>query len=349
MGTGMLTIDLGALVRNWQALDAISGAHVETAAVVKANGYGLGAGEVANALANAGARVFFVATAEEGAALRQALGAGPDIRVFAGHMEGDTALIRDHDLTPMLNSADQFQRHQNTLPWHPYGIQLDTGMNRLGIEPGDWGELRATIAPDAPVLVMSHLACADEPLHGQNTAQLEEFTAMTEGMDCPRSLSATGGILLGPQFHFDMTRPGVGMYGGLPFEAAEPVVRVSLPVIQTRELSPGETVGYGASWTADETAQIATVSGGYADGIIRRMSNNARLFAGDVACPLAGRVSMDLLTVDVSHLGEVPDALDILCPHQTVDQLAERAGTIGYEILTQLSQRYARRYVAPDA
>lgn len=335
MATAHLTIDLGALSRNWQALDRINTG--ETGAVVKANGYGLGAGLVATTLAAAGARRFFVAAAEEGAIVRQALGPGPEIFVFSGHMDGDHGLLRDHALIPLLNAPEQLARHDRALP---YGIQLNTGMNRLGFQPEDWAAHRATAG--AARMVMSHLACADEPDHAQNARQLARFGQMTEGLTCPRSLAATGGLLLGRDYHFDLARPGIGLYGGQPFDAAEPVVRLSLPVIQTRRLTAGDPVGYGCSWIAKRPTRLATVAGGYADGLIRAMSNNTRLWAGGAPCPLVGRVSMDLITVDVTDLPEVPAALDILCPQQTVDDLAGDAGTIGYEILTSLDARLTR-------
>ncbi len=347
MGTGLLHIDLDALAANWAALDAKTA--VETAAVVKADGYGLDVAKVALRLVRAGVRRFFVATAEEGVTLRAALGAGPEINVFSGHMDGDTALIRDAGLIPMLNSAEQVARHRAFLSKAAYGVQLDSGMNRLGMEPAEWAALRADLESGDLTLIMSHLACADEPSHPQNAAQLACFTEMTQGVSVPRSLSATGGVLLGPDYHFELCRPGIGLYGGAPFADAKPVVRLSLPVIQVREVAPGETVGYGATWGTERSAKIATLSAGYADGLIRKMSNRAKLWAGDVACPLAGRVSMDLLTVDVSQLEEVPDHLDILGPHQTVDDLADAAETIGYEILTSLGPRYARRYSGEGA
>jgi len=343
MGTGILTIDLDAAAANWRALARLS--QGETGAVVKANGYGCGASEVATRLAREGARKFFVATAEEGADLRRSLGDGPEINVFSGHMAGDTDLIRDHGLTPMLNSPEQAIRHRAALPGHPYGVQLDTGMHRLGMQPPDWAAARAGLEAGPLVLVMSHLACADDRDHPKNANQLKLFTEMTAGVTAPRSLAATGGILLGPAYHFDLTRPGVGIYGGLPYAEAQPVVRLSLPVIQTRTVRPGETVGYSATFTAQNPTKISTVSAGYADGLIRYMSNTAQLFADTVPCRLAGRVSMDLLTVDVTHLEKIPDHLDILGPKQTVDQLAEAAGTIGYEILTSLGARYQRRYI----
>ncbi len=344
MSEGLLTIDLDAVVANWRALDALSDATVETAAVVKANGYGLGAAQVGTALAKAGARRFFVALASEGATLRAALGEGPDICVFSGHMAGDMDAIRDAGLTPMLNSPEQVARHRDALPGHAFGIQLDSGMNRLGMEPDDWASTRGHL-PGDPVLVMSHLACADEPDHPMNRQQLDAFRAMTDGIGTPRSLSATGGILLGQDYHFDMTRPGVGLYGGLPFEDAKPTIRLSLPVVQIRELKAGETVGYGNRWVAKRQSRIATLSAGYADGLIRSLSNRATLYANEVPCALVGRVSMDLLTVDVTDLTDIPDTLDLICPAQTIDELADQAGTIGYEILTSLGARYTRRYL----
>ncbi|WP_103255845.1 alanine racemase [Tabrizicola aquatica] len=344
MSTATLTIDLDAIAANWRALDRLTGPEVQTAAVVKADAYGLGVTRVARALAQAGARRFFVAYAEEGAAVRQALGPGPQIAVLSGHMAGDTEMIFDLDLTPMLNSLDQITRHLESLPGHPFGVQLDTGMNRLGVEMLEWQAVAPILVDAGPELLMSHLACADEPDHPLNEAQLRAFHAMTDGTGLPRSLAATGGILLGPRYHFDLTRPGVGLYGGLPHAAAHPVVTLSLPVIQTREVEVGEAVGYGCTWIADKPSIIATVSGGYADGLPRTLSNKAQLWDGDTPCPLVGRVSMDLITVDITHLPEVPRFLDILGPHQGVDALAEFGGTIGYEILTGLGSRYARRH-----
>ena len=344
MATGRLTIDLDAVAANWRALDRASSEGVQTAAVVKADAYGLGLDKVARALAAAGARRFFVAVAEEGAAVREALGPGPEISVFAGHMAGDTDMIADLALVPMLNSVEQLTRHFEALPGHPFGVQLDTGMNRLGMEPGEWAAAAAFVLPQGPRLIMSHLACADAPDDAMNADQLNSFLDMTEGLDVPRSLAATGGILLGPDYHFDLTRPGIGLYGGLPFEEAQPVVELDLPVIQTRDIARGESVGYGHGFVADHKMRVATVSGGYADGLLRMLSNHAVLFHEDAPCPILGRVSMDMIGVDISHLRDTPKALTMLGAPQTVDDLAEAAGTIGYEILTSLGRRYDRHY-----
>ncbi len=339
-----LTIDLEALTSNWRALDAASGPATRTGAVVKADAYGLGVAKVGRALLQAGVDTFFVALAEEGAQLRSALGPGPEIFVFAGHMDGDADILAGSQLTPLLNSAAQLARHLGVLSGHRFGVQLDTGMNRLGMEPDEWQSVRARALEHGPALLMSHLACADEPDHPMNRQQLARFHEMTSGLDVPRSLAATGGILLGADYHLDLTRPGIGLYGGAPFHDARPVVHLSVPVIQTRRLTPGETVGYANSWTAPGQARIATVAAGYADGLPRALSNRATLFADGTPCPLVGRVSMDLITVDISGLGNDPEQLDLICPQQGIDALAAAADTIGYEILTGLGTRYARHY-----
>ena len=348
MATALLSIDLDAVAANWRALDALSARGTQTAAVVKADAYGLGAARVAKALAQAGARRFFVAVAEEGAALRDALGPGPQINVFSGHMAGDTAMIEALGLTPMLNSLDQVMLHLEALPGHAFGVQLDTGMSRLGVEPATWEAVAGMVLEAGPEMLISHLACADEPAHPMNARQLARFHALTDGTGVPRSLAATGGILLGDAYHFDLTRPGIGLYGGRPFDAAAPAVALSLPVIQLREIARGDGVGYGATWVAKGPSQIATVAGGYADGLLRAMGGRAVLWSGEVPCPVVGRVSMDLICADVSHLEVAPRTLDILGPHQSVDQLAEAAGTIGYEVLTGLGARYARRYIGGE-
>ncbi len=342
MARAELTIDLEALAGNWRALAAHGSC--PAAATLKADAYGTGVAPAARALAAAGCREFFVALAEEGAALRAVLGPGPQIGVYSGHMAGDAAQLREAALVPMLNDPAQLARHRAALPDHPYGIQLDSGMNRLGMEPADWAAVASELPGAGPVLVMSHLACSDEADHPMNAAQLAAFREMTDGRGWRRSLSATGGVLLGPAYHFELTRPGIGLYGALPFAEGRPVVSLSLPVIQTRPVQPGETVGYGNSWTAATPSRIATVSAGYADGLLRALSNRGCLWAGETPCPIVGRVSMDLITVDVSHLPEPPEALEAFGPGG-VDAVAEAAGTIGYELLTALGGRYARRHL----
>ena len=337
-----LVIDIAAIQANWKALGARAGS-ARPGAVVKADAYGLGAVRVAPALYQAGARDFFVALASEGRAIRPHLADDARIFVLSGHMEGADLT----GLVPVLNSPAQFFRDRALRPRGPFAIQLDTGMNRLGLEPAEWAAIRAEALAAGPELVMSHLACADEPGHTANAQQLAAFRAMTEGVSAPRSLAATGGILLGPDYHFDLVRPGIGMYGAEPFMDAQPVVTLSLPIVQTRDVQPGEGVGYGYSWTATRPSRVATVAAGYADGLHRALGREGklRLWAGERACPVIGRISMDLITVDVTELPDIPAALEILNARQGVDTLAALGGTIGYEILTSLGRRYERTYL----
>ena len=342
MSTGYLSISLPNIRANFRALN--TACQGRAAAVVKADAYGLGSKQVAAALAGEGAKTFFVAAAEEARPIRAALGPDLEICVFSGHMEGDTELIRDLNLIPMINSVDQLIRHAEALPEHPFGVQLDTGMNRLGMEMSEWQAVRDLVLRMGPRLIMSHLACADDPDHPMNEKQLHEFRAMTDGLSVPRSLAATGGILLGPDYHFDLTRPGIGLYGGLPFASAKPVVTLDIPVIQIREVDTGESVGYSNTWMAPTPRRIATIAAGYADGIIRAMGPKTRVFAGDVGCPIVGRISMDLIGVDVTLVKSDPKSVQLLNGTQGVDTLAEAAGTIGYEVLTSLGHRYQRNY-----
>lgn len=345
MGAGRLKIDLSAVVANWRALGSLSAANVETATVVKADAYGLGAPRVAQALADAGARSFFVALPGEGTALRAALGPTPTIYVFSGYAPEDHAAIDSANLIPLLNSSQQLAALRAALPNHPFGLQFDSGMNRLGLEPDDLPAARDMLGSTQPRLIMSHLACADTPDHAMNAQQLTTFTAMAAlWPDAPRSLAATGGILLGPDYHFDMTRPGVGLYGGLPFADATPVVTLDIPVIQTRTVRAGESVGYGNAWIAQRDTLVATISAGYADGLHRALANGLTVTADGHTCPVIGRISMDLITVDVAALPTAPSHVTVLGPSQTVDSVAAHGNTIGYEILTSLGHRYSRTY-----
>jgi alanine racemase len=365
--SGRLTIDLDAIAANWRALDALSAPNVDTAAVVKADAYGCGAAQVGTALAKAGVRTFFVALPEEGAELRQALGPSSTIYILGGYAppspphttqsplpaggrvrEGASPagqLYQAHTLRPVLNSATQATAWFRDHPSAPCAIQLDTGMNRLGMEAAEFTSLGSL--PSSVQLVMSHLACADEPGHPQNAAQLGEFTRLTNAIpNIPRSLCATAGVLLDPAYHFAMSRIGIGLYGGWPFTAAHRVVSLDLPIIQIRDLAPGETVGYGATWRAERPTRIATLSGGYADGLIRALSGGATGYIDGQPLPFAGRVSMDLITIDVTDCpAAAPGSMvEILGPNQDIDDLATAAGTIGHEILTSLGSRYRRRY-----
>lgn len=345
-------MDLGAIAANWRALDAMTAC--ETAAVVKADGYGLDAAKVAPALAKAGAKTFFVALAEEAIPVRAALGPDPRIFVFSGLMANDVSLCLEHDLIPLLNSPrqaeDAARAARGSGQKFKVGLQIDTGMNRLGFCEND--DLVAFLASDLAQgldiqLVMSHLACADDPKSDWNARQLAAFKARKPA-GVPSSLGATGGVLLGPDYHFDMTRPGVGLYGGLPFAGAKAVVSLEVPIIQRNAVKKGEIVGYGANFVAERDMTTITIAAGYADGLIRAMGDRFRGFIKGQPVQAIGRVSMDLITLDASHIPEGAfgtGMVELLGPNQTVDDLAEAAGTIGYEILTSLGARYERRYI----
>jgi alanine racemase len=342
MATATATIDLNAIRQNWQKLRSMSSN--DAAAVVKANAYGLGLEQVTKALYAEGARIFFVATVEEGAELRSILGKKPDIYVFSGHMVGDTELIKNYNLIPLINSIEQLSRHSKLLREKKFGVQLDTGMNRLGMEPMEWESVKELALSLNPVLIMSHLACADDPNHKMNSKQLDIFLTLTNKININKSLAATGGILLGPEYHFDLTRPGIGIYGCAPMQDCLPVLKIDIPVIQIRNIESGETVGYGNTWTSPCKKKIATISAGYADGLFRAIGKKAKLYFEEISCPIVGRISMDLIGVDITSLKVDPVRLELINSQQTVDNIAEGAETIGYEFLTSLGNRYSRNY-----
>ncbi|MEM8790780.1 MAG: alanine racemase [Pseudomonadota bacterium] len=341
--TGKLSIDLGAIAHNWRSLDALTAPDCETGAVVKANAYGCGIPEVGRALAKAGCRTFFVATPEEGATLRAAV---PDalIHILSGYAPGEATAFKAHDLRPILNAPEQVADWFDG-PKGPAMLQIDSGMNRLGLEAAELASLAPL--PGQITHVMSHLACADVPGHPQNPAQIAAFDQMTAGMSVPLSLAATAGILLGEETHHQLTRPGIGLYGGWPYDDARRVVTVEIPVLQVRDVAPGESCGYGATWVAKRPSRLATISAGYADGLIRALSTgNATGYIAGHPVPFAGRVSMDLITLDVTDAPETRPGtmVELLGPNQSIDDLAQMAGTISHEILTSLGSRYDRVY-----
>jgi len=350
-----LVVDLGALARNWRAL-AARAPTAETAAVVKADAYGCGLAPSARALHAAGARTFFVAQAEEGAALREILGEAPVIHVLNGFSLDDAATVKARRLSPVLVSLPQISAWLEAFGEDPEaeacGLHLESGINRMALTSAELDALRRDPPPGLRVqLLMSHLACADDPDDSMNGRQRGAFAGRSAlarpiAPGARRSLAATGGVLLGPAFHLDLTRPGVGLFGGLPFAEAEPVAHLSAPLLQLREIAEGETVGYGASWTAHRPTRLGVLPVGYADGFFRGVSG-ARVFLDGRPAPVVGRVSMDMITVDLTdHPAPAPGAMvEILGHHQRVDDLAAAAGTIGYEILTSLGDRYRRRWV----
>ncbi len=353
----VLEIDLGAIVANWLSLRARLGT-ADCGAVLKADAYGLGAAMVGPALAEAGARRFFVAHLDEAIALRHLLPVAAEVYVLNGLPAGAEADCAAHGIVPVLNSPRQIAawaaeaaRLGRALPGV---VQVDSGMSRMGLAPAEV----ARIAEDATTLdgialrfVMSHLACAEDSDHEMNRRQLARFEAARRMLPpAPASLANSSGIFLGRDYHFDLARPGAALYGLAPVKGAanpmRPVARLLGRVVQTREIAAGEVVGYGASWTAPETRRIATVSVGYADGYGRALSNGALAYSGETPVPLVGIVSMDTITFDVTQApGAVEGAyLELIGTRNPIETLAANAGTIGYEILTSLGNRYARSY-----
>jgi alanine racemase len=355
-----LTIDLGALARNYRTLVAM-GPKTECAAVVKADAYGIGIEKAGPALAAAGCQTFFVAHLSEGLRLRRAL---PEATIYI--LNGLFADALDtyyaENLRPVLGSRDDFEAFgafcETVGRRLPAAIHVDTGMSRLGL---DLAEAALAAEPGAaalafePALLMSHFACADAPGHPLTARQIDRF-AQLRGLfpGVPGSLANSAGCTL-PASHHDLLRPGVALYGArfvAGRDPLEPVVRLDAPIVQIRSVRKDETVGYGATWTAPRPSRIAIVSVGYADGYIRQAGSTDRNIGASVRvngviCPLAGRVSMDLIAVDVTDAGAVArgDPATLIGDGIGVDDVAEAAGTIGYEILTSLGRRYHRRYV----
>ncbi len=332
----VLTVDLAAIVANWRLLAARHGA--PCAAVVKADAYGLGAGPVARALAAAGCHIFFVALPAEGVALQATLGPGPEIAVLSGFAPGQAP-----GCTPVLNSLADVAAHGAGM------LHMDTGLARLGLPPEDWASLPAGFRPN---LVLSHLACADDPTHPLNALQLARFQAgCARFPGVPTSLAASSGIFLGVAYRSALARPGMALYGLNPIPGQpnpmRPVVRLEAPILQIRRIPAGATVGYGAAWTAPRPSTIATVAAGYADGYLRALSGKAVASFRGQPVPLIGRVSMDLLTFDMTETPAATpgDMLTLLGEGVDADVLGQLAGSIGYEILTSLGPRYRRQYL----
>ncbi len=351
-----LEIDLEAIAANY-ALLCERARPAAVAAVVKADAYGLGLAPVATRLFAAGCRKFFVARLDEGAALRRLLHEA-EIFLLDGVGRGEEEVLFAHRLIPVLNHPGELElwaRYARALGQRlAAALHIDTGMTRLGF-PSDTAR---TLAPERPepltlCLVMSHLACADEPEHPLNAIQLERFVmATTQFAEVPRSLAASSGIFLGADYHFDLCRPGVALYGVNPVPGhpnpMRPVVRLTAPVLQVHEIDAPAAVGYGATYPVLPGMRVATVPVGYADGLLRSASNRATARIAGVDVPYAGRVSMDLTSLDVSALPEqavVPGTrVELIGGSDGVDRLAQQAGTIGYEVLTRLGHRFRRRY-----
>ena len=362
--TAILTIDLDALAANYRQLRDLA-APAECAAVVKADAYGLGVGHAAPALWRSGCQTFFVATLTEAEDLRALL---PEavIYVFNGLLPGTADRFHSFALRPVLNSADEIEEWAGYCAEVgeklPCAVHIDSGMNRLGLSPAEFDTVAQALelwSALSLTLVMSHLACADDAAHAKNAAQRNLFNTLRARLpEAMTSLANSAGILLGPDFAYDLVRPGIALYGGHPQRRGKnpfrPVVHLKGRILQVRDATAGETVGYGATRTLTRPSRIAVVSAGYADGLFRALStkdgeNGLAVYLGSHAVPILGRISMDLITIDVT---DVPETLsqrgawvELLGPNVSAHQLAAHAGTIDYEVLTSLGQRAARRYI----
>jgi alanine racemase len=359
--TGVLTIDLDAIVANWRKLDKKS-VPAECAAVIKADAYGCGIARVARALAAAGCRTFFVATIEEA---RQAREAAPSAIIYVlNGMMGDGEALAACDARPVIsdfNELTEWEAFRQISGWRGgAGLHIDTGMNRLGLTIADAAALlqRFSVGDHGLSLVMSHLAVAELPGNALNARQLGSFREIAGRFGgLPASLANSSGIFLGSAFGFDMVRPGAALYGINPTPEADnpmqPVVDLKARILQLRQIERGDTVGYGGTWTARRPTRLAVIAAGYGDGYFRAGGSNdgtrgAEVIVAGRRCPIAGRISMDLMTVDVTDVParEVKrdDTATLIGDGITVDELAHHFGTIGYEVLTSLGRRYQRMY-----
>ncbi|HEY8162566.1 MAG TPA: alanine racemase [Methylocystis sp.] len=359
--SGLLTVDLAALVGNWRKLASMAGA-AECGAVVKADGYGLGQAAVMRALAAAGCRTFFVANLLEGETAR-ALAPRATIYVLDGVAPGCAPRLAAAGLRPAIGSFEELAEWaaaSATLGRKlEAAIHFDTGMNRLGFAPKDAAEVAMRARAIAPTLVMSHFVSAQLPESPLNARQIGDFlSARTHFPGVPASMANSSGVFLPQRPHFDLVRPGYALYGGNPTPGVEnpmrPAARLCARIISVRDLATGETVGYDGVWSAPRPSRVATIGAGYADGL--PVSATAapgkpagEAIVGGVRCPFVGRVSMDYVVLDVT---EAPrDAarrgewVELLGDTIAIEELAARAGSIGYEVLTRLGRRYARRCV----
>jgi alanine racemase len=348
--TSSLAVDLSALAHNWRRL-AERCAPAECSAVVKANAYGLGLEPVMRALLTAGCETFFVACASEGERAR-AVSREAVVYVFDGIAPGSARRLALAGLRPVLNSLAEIAEWAGA---GPAALHFDTGMNRLGFAPAQAGEAAALLG--APCLVMSHLVSAQSQGDPANARQIAAFDAIARHFPgVPRSLCNSSGIFLAARPHLDLVRPGYALYGGNPTPGGpnpmRAVLRLEARILAVHEIAAGECVGYDAAWTAPRPTRLATIAAGYADGLPVGASSGSlgppvEALAAGRRCPVVGRVSMDYVVLDVTEASPVRrgDWVEILGQEIGVDELAARAGTIGYEILTRLGPRYARRYL----
>lgn len=338
-----LTVDLNALAANFHTLEAVGGAPVHP--VVKADSYGLGAAACAKRLMTEGAHTFFVARTAEGEALRRAMGGAPAIYVLDGCLTGHAARLAAANLRPVLNTPAQLTEWR-TANGGAAGLQIDTGMNRLGFRVEDAPEPFEGLE-----LVLSHLACSDAPGETMNARQRDAFAAAAQRYPgTVRSFANSGGVFLGREYAFDALRPGICLYGGGPEGRPDPRIRavatLEAEVLQVRDVPAGESVGYSKGFRADRPIRVATCAAGYADGLLRRYSPDGVVFVAGETRPILGRVSMDVCAVDVTGLDvAVGDRVELYGANRMIDDAATAADTISYELLTSITARVPRVYV----
>lgn len=357
--SGILTIDLAALADNYQLFQKMAGDGRQVAGIVKANAYGLGLKEVAAKLETLGCPQFFVATLDEAIRLRTYT-SKTSIAVLGGLFTGAEETYIHHNIIPVLNTPDDIARWKKQAKQSGERLSaflhFDTGMNRLGLSSDEAQQVirEPDLLDGIDVqLVMSHFACADEAGHELTRKQAHAFANLAQHFpNAKKSLANSSGLFRDDSFHHDVVRPGFSLYGGNPTpetaNPVKPVASLKTKILQIRHCKKGESIGYGASHVFDKDTLTATIGLGYADGFLRSASSKATLYWNNQPCPVLGRVSMDLVTVDLSGLENPPvqgDGLEVLGPNQSVDDLAEAAGTIGYEILTSLGARYRREYI----
>ena len=343
------TVELSHISSNWKALSNLPGAK-DVGAVVKANGYGLGVSQVCPALINAGCKTFFTATMQEGAEVRAIVGPDPDIIVFHGVTDSDAELAKTHHLRPVLNTLHQLRtwRMHGAKDTGPAILHFDTGMNRLGLRPEDVPAVKEMLDGRDVGIVMSHLACADEADNPLNKAQRTSFLELAAHWpEARKSLANSAGMALGEGYMFDLARPGIALYGGgVPMGTdIKDVFTLEAPIISVFMAPGGASTGYGATRRFGHTHRLATVALGYADGFPRAASNNGFAYIAGQRCKIVGRVSMDLLTLDVT------DLTCMIAPGMMVEMIGENAPlelqaaearTLGYELLTGLGSRIER-------
>ncbi len=361
---GRLTIDPAAVQSNWTFLNNKLHGKAECAAAIKADAYGTGQDKIGPALFDAGCRTFFAAVPAEAIALRQVL---PDAVIYAldGLLPGTAPHLLDHNIRPVLGSLDELKEWSSVCKsvGKSLGaaVHVDTGIHRLGLSAAEFGAAlcdRDLLGPFTPSLVMSHLACGSNPAHPMNRRQLDLFKEITAAhAHIPRSLANSAGVLMGQDYHFDLVRPGIALYGGKAIDDGpnpmKPVAKVEARIMIVRDVPKGDTIGYGAMQTATRPLKNAVVAAGYADGMLRRAGSSDDRpggfgVIGGYRAPILGRISMDMITLDVTdvpeHLLKRGTFVEMLGPAVAASELADYADTIDYEYLTSLGRRFERVY-----